>query len=714
MNSKCSFFRAVAMLYGAFGLVPNAAAYLVPTHQELTEHAAKRSVLGQSALRNLGISSLDSRVDGRSVLDWMRRGADFEDETWGFDGGEPTRYRHHFYNPLNGQGFTHSIAPNGYPSPTWGLEDKGDIPSQNYSLKDAHNFLLAGLTLANRGDREKLLAKAFESLGHAVHLVQDAGQPQHTRNDSHATSSFYEVLTNDNVKSLPIGDYPVVQLPNARDYFHSMEPGINNVLQGKGLAEYSNRGFITEGTNFSGSLFDVQIDPDFPYPNMNGATILSTDARHASLLGPASPVGGEMKFVGTDVVDTNLNVVQFNPRTTVFSILNFPGGSTAKFSYNRFVAEEAQKFLIPRAVSYSAGLINWFFRGKIDMVKDPNNANQYLIKNLGTDALRGTFTLYYDDVNDVRKPVDGAHWTTANLTPGNQLDPAATIIAPAFTPPTDAKTANTYTLVFVGKIGADIANASGADSIAAKVFGELRPSVVSVNWISETVNANDTGAWSTTSRIYVYANHAVFVFEGIEEGAWTGSDSGYVSAHGYPSLSHLAGNSELQSYGESYYLINEVTYSQSWPGLDSAYAHPRTAESTPIGVRTVETSMAVADPNSLDPSDYLSYPGIVKWSHLITGNETDDVSVGISYAPSSNVVQRGVQYNTFRNGVTIKLAEECFVDFGVTYPSETSAQNLFEAAGYLDAVNDCISNWLANTYSVPMSEWVFVGKNGAP
>lgn len=67
-------------------------------------------------------------------------------------------------------------------------------------------------------------------------------------------------------------------------------------------------------------------------------------------------------------------------------------------------------FLIPRAVGYSAGLINYFFRGKIDFLPDPQNSDAYVIKNLSPEAMKGSFTLYYDADDALRYPVPGATW----------------------------------------------------------------------------------------------------------------------------------------------------------------------------------------------------------------------------------------------------------------------------------------------------------------
>lgn len=55
------------------------------------------------------------------------------------------------------------------------------------------------------------------------------------------------------------------------------------------------------------------------------------------------------------------------------------------FSLNRFNFDAAHDFLIPRAVGYSTGLIDYFFRGKIDMDVDYDSTTvgQYRIENKG-------------------------------------------------------------------------------------------------------------------------------------------------------------------------------------------------------------------------------------------------------------------------------------------------------------------------------------------
>jgi hypothetical protein len=103
-------------------------------------------------------------------------------------------------------------------------------------------------------------------------------------------------------------------------------------------------------------------------------------------------------------------------------------------------------FLVPRAVGYSAGLLEYFFRGEIDL--EPLGGNQYKIWNLSADDMQGDFYLYYDDTNGQRKNVkdnDEPLWSGTLASGSNASD---TVNAPS-----DAKAAGVYMLVFRGKLG---------------------------------------------------------------------------------------------------------------------------------------------------------------------------------------------------------------------------------------------------------------------
>ena len=129
----------------------------------------------------------------------------------------------------------------------------GSGAEQAFSVAEAGEYYHRSLTLPAKADRDAQLALTFRALGQVIHLIQDAAQPQHTRNDAHFPFSPYEQLTDRGRDALPYHGYATVVLDQARDYWNTLPPPIRpatGVLQGWGIAEYSHRGFVTLGTNY--------------------------------------------------------------------------------------------------------------------------------------------------------------------------------------------------------------------------------------------------------------------------------------------------------------------------------------------------------------------------------------------------------------------------------------------------------------------------------
>lgn len=447
--------------------------YEVETHEDISEEAALQSNL-DDYLKEIGLDSLNKvltdsdKIPGGvtatytlSILEWIRRGARYEDDTFS---ESFARYRHHFFNPLNEQGYSYN-GVTGIPSPDWGLEDKGDIFSQHYSFKDARQYFYDGLTKPGKAEREGNLARTFRTMGDVIHLIQDAAQPQHTRNDSHGGSFFgpkslYEEYTNLNSVrlNLPYTSYaPVypgtdpVTFNNPRKLWHTPD--------GAGIADYSNRGFVSAGTNFDKKRGQAG---HFDLPALDAVT--ETTVNIQTLI-PGTPLTGAVTFYGNSVKDQYRNTHDTNTKTTTFSIFDADlkvAGKSPVFTLNRFNFDEAHKLLIPRAVGYSAGLINYFFRGKLDFVKDPSDSTKYIIKNLGKEAMRGTFALYYDDKNDNRHLIQ--EWKDLSILAGKESIPVS------FAVPTDPAPKNfgEYMLVFNGNMGEEVVDSSIMGSIVGK------------------------------------------------------------------------------------------------------------------------------------------------------------------------------------------------------------------------------------------------------
>ena len=480
-------------------------AYEVDTHEEMSAAAVDTSVLKNQTdvLVNLGLKPLtdlqtfpSSQGNPRTVVQLFREGANFEDT---LSAGRPSN---HFYNPLNGAPLTLGILPLGLPSPNWALEDQGEITGilgfgkQEFSYRDARQYFYDALTKSTKMERDKNFGLTFQTLGMVIHHVQDMAQPQHVRNDQHLelktsqelalcvlgggiscatyfsikNPSLYEAYTNrDDVRpGLPFSGYAPVYsgidtatFNNPRKFWHSVD--------GKGLADYTNRGFVSAGTIF---------DSSFP-------AVLDTTSKQSfdiQTLLPGTSLKGMMTFYNSTVTDKYAGPSVVNRRAATSSIFDADIKKYATsdkkevLTLNRFNFDAAHALLIPRAVGYSAGLINYFFRGKIDFLPDPQNSDAYVIKNLSPEAMKGSFTLYYDADDALRYPVPGATWDLT-IPKGGQVNGLT------FTPPVQPTPSipDEYILVFKGEMGEEKQQSNSVGAVAAKVVKSPEPDIYIIN-----------------------------------------------------------------------------------------------------------------------------------------------------------------------------------------------------------------------------------------
>jgi hypothetical protein len=350
-------------------------AYEIKTHKLMSDKALTQSKL-KDYLPSLGLNSLkDKQVDldttklvdinfSKTISEWVQLGADNEDDTFSTNFA---RYRNHFYDPTNDKGLNGGNA-SGEPSPDWGLEDTKTYTTQSYSFKDARQSFYDALTLPNKDNREMWMARTFYTLGHIIHLVQDLAQPQHTRNDSHGgmlifgTPSVYEHYTDDHRGQLNYAGYDWVMFNTPRQFWTTDD--------GRGLAEFSNSNFVTAGTNFdSGKYASPVIDP--AYTEIRTAEELCLEmGSNCPKVFVQNPTA-TMTFYGNVIVDNYQPLLAtFNKRASTDSIFNSDltfAGSSPIFTLNSLNFDAAHAFLIKRAVGYSSGLIDYFFRGKMEI-----------------------------------------------------------------------------------------------------------------------------------------------------------------------------------------------------------------------------------------------------------------------------------------------------------------------------------------------------------
>jgi hypothetical protein len=574
------FLHILPLLFSFTGHVD---AFEVGTHAAITQAAFQKSVLADSEfLQQLGLTD-DANPFGETYLDvsgtniasryanayelkymkgaqplsisgWLMRGAIREDDLGAVlsnpIGDDPHddpygsifRVFNHFYDPIFNRALTTYAGVLGQKAPDWAL-GSSDVFNQpnnpdpnrrnHFSLFDARESMYRALTgRDSQGNviastelvRNQYWATTFRSLGDVVHLLQDMGQPQHTRNDPHSgqptfghESTFEYYLESRALKQpsyqidgttiepqpLNYDGYPI---PSFTKYsaFWSTRQG----LSGTGLADYSNQGFFTFGTNLGQNIYQS------PSNNRNDYVPEST----VGML-PFSPIL-KINFLRGNVIDYNSILSSPNIRITTESMFDsFLGptdsnpGQDPTYSLNRFNYDDMAAQLIPRAVSYSAGLINYFFRGKIDFVPDPDNPGKYNIKNLGPEDMTGTFALYYDDKDGYRTKVNDGEWKNVTIlanplglaTINNKSDQLT------FTPPTDPppKVPGEYMLVFNGDMGQEKAGDGSVGAVVAKKIGANVGALIISRYVSNgrvgMNGSNDLGkTWSAMGSIAGY------------------------------------------------------------------------------------------------------------------------------------------------------------------------------------------------------------------
>jgi len=485
-------------------------AYETPTHSDLTAYAVAHSVLVSDPmfLFELGMEDNDIQslefpsvvpaneeypqpektifLKNASILRIIKAGAVLEDAS--------TNSLHHFYDAINGglgltleSGFFSFSV--GKPSPDWMLEDEnkpGDVIMllQKYSYTDTMEYYYKGLTSANDHDRNTNMGRMFRGIGHLVHHIQDMAQPQHVRNDQHCDKnaapvcflihnpSYFEKYTDRHRKAIIpyIITQAIPKFPRLRQYW------INS--SGTGLAEFTQSNFISQGTNFTidgSGIPGANKKYTLPDPQQNASPDV---VELAALLQEAGldvdrfrkimadidcdrASKCDVGFISSIVHDPRVAGSSINHRASTISLLadeirqrKIKGRLVT--SYNSLNFHAAYPYLIHRAIAYSAGMINHFFRGRLSVEfisTKPDSRKIIKITNrssTGDIFTAGKFEIYYDSVSGLRKPLPRLHIHSGSLPlqAGGSLQIA--MIKPDDVSP---HAINPYIILFNGKAG---------------------------------------------------------------------------------------------------------------------------------------------------------------------------------------------------------------------------------------------------------------------
>lgn len=275
--------------------------------------------------------------------------------------------------------------------------------------------------------RASLWAGALISLGHTVHLLQDMAQPQHVRGEAHnylcrgflsnfnqdVANRTYENFSNfrvaftynDQVQRqggtnlytatnpceeqewmdlfaeagftpppaptpFTTSSYPIPSFTLARKFFTTRNAGDPTTAAGlgvginirAGLADYTNRGFYTQD-NGAG---DYLSPPSFGSPEMVQGDMAETFVPGLGTLRLRGLYWQVPDVVAPNFADPGRDAQGRAPIASL-SYWTFREQTNAQPVLSLANYTQMADMLGPRAIAYSAGLINYFFRGKLDV-----------------------------------------------------------------------------------------------------------------------------------------------------------------------------------------------------------------------------------------------------------------------------------------------------------------------------------------------------------
>lgn len=464
-------------------------AYEEPTHMELSLQSVRNSALAHEVnlLDSLGVKPYalkqrfpDSNGSLSTIEELIQFGSRHED-SW-------PRSLNHFFDPYYNRPLTVGGFAVGKKSPDWILNEAGNIQNQQFSYRMAQFYFVQALSGASQYERDRYWGLMFQTLGHVIHHIQDMAQPEHTRNDQHLSQpvpldrSLYERYTRLNPgKWTPLlpGSGSNIEFGTARSFW--ADSG------GRGLADYTNRNFVSKDSNFRYRDNALASNEEYPAPVPSGVKTWPLDAPElgipnasglcAKLLSDpkvGAPPGTECEIdlIQSVVLDGYTGTTAVNERASSFSAFNQYQTEVENrrglFTLNFLNFDAGYRFLIPQAVNYSTGLIDHFFRGKIELVGPARvrDGNIVLtIKNVSEGNhhfSNGVFSVFYDSIGGQRKRIFVVSGKEVHHIPVNST---FTVVVGPIPNDFDPLGQNPLTLIFEGMVGQE-------NAVAGLVVGE--------------------------------------------------------------------------------------------------------------------------------------------------------------------------------------------------------------------------------------------------
>ncbi len=401
---------------------------------------------------------------------------------------------------------------------------KGTQGENEESWKNARDYYYTALTAPSKDDREKYTAHTFYALGKIVHLLQDLSQPEHVRNDAHMINgkTTPPLGKDDNGDPTAVAEIIGQIIPKARWIENYGEAhGLNiirdlkntsplspldwraagfkkainfwdrelykvdndaplnadasgDVSKQLGLAEFTNGNFLGGDASYKELTSRRH---NFPHPSLedtdyNGAinlVKLAGTLSDVTELTPEQEQNGQPLFLAK--TKSGISVTHHS-RLTYTGFMTMKNGGRGMESAifpavtinSASVLQEYHEILLRKAIEYSAGLLDYFFRGKIEAnaAIEPTTGLIKLIRvtNRSGDTLKGgEFKLLNDNVYEANagtvQTLKMIHADGTDFASTDTVADGADIYAICTTPIRPLFEGQTLRVAYKGTIGVD-------------------------------------------------------------------------------------------------------------------------------------------------------------------------------------------------------------------------------------------------------------------
>jgi hypothetical protein len=266
---------------------------------------------------------------------------------------------------------------------------------------NARAYFYQALTATGAVDRESNFVKTFRSVGQVLHLLEDMAVPAHVRNDFKSHLSFngvnsmnptkwfgnpfeYYVQVNPGLiaritPEIIASEIPVFEGGRLTDFWDTNQNGSI-----PGLAEFTNANYFSDETIPNNK---PSAEHAFPLPQINvdhANQFICVD----NLAGSSRPT----KYVSRKACPQNGEAVD---HFAALSLINSEAEASIsnpqikEVWLDNNVHETYANEILPKAVGYSAAILDYFFRGKINVSSTPDDISFRSVKIMAQNDTPG-------------------------------------------------------------------------------------------------------------------------------------------------------------------------------------------------------------------------------------------------------------------------------------------------------------------------------------